>query len=94
MAKSSFRFVCGSLWKDPSKLSGQPNICTMEMANTINQSLWGGRDFFLPPPWRWFTRMPLDVWMETELGMRGRKGESEMASKDISGRRDADMKMI
>ena len=38
--------------------------------------------------------MPLDVWMETELGMRGRKGESEMARKDISGRRDADMKMI
>jgi hypothetical protein len=38
--------------------------------------------------------MSLDVWMETELGMRGRKGESEMARKDISGRRDADTKMI
>ena len=53
-----------------------------------------GRDFFLSPPQRWFTRMSLDVWMETELGMRGRKGESEMARKDISGRRDADTKMI
>ena len=53
----------------------------------------GGWDFFLSAPWRWFTRMPLDVWMEMELGMRGRKGESEMAKKDISGRRDADVKM-
>lgn len=66
----------------------------MEMGKHYKSELEGGRDFFLSPPRRWFTRMPLDVWMETELGMRGRKGESEMARKDISGRRDADMKMI
>lgn len=79
--------------KTQANFSASPIICTREMGKHYKSEPGGGRDFFLSPPWRWFTRMPLDVWMEMELGMRGRKGESEMAKKDISGRRDADVKM-
>ena len=60
-------------------------------ANTTNQSFGVGG---ISSPRRWFTRTPLDVWMETGFGMRGSKGGSEMVRKGIVGRRDCSAKTL